>query len=113
MNPFQKTIERLRQQQQLLALLIFGLIAVAIWIVFSLITSQRQLTVSPELQKLAKPLTPNLNREVLKKLQQKRLYSQQGLEKFPIYVIVQDEFSKQERVVELGQEATSSSGSTN
>ena len=113
MNSFQKTIEHLRQQQQLLALLIFGLIAVVVWIAFSLITSQRQLTTSPELQKIAKPLTPNLDREVLNKLQQKSLYSQGELGNFPIYVVVQDEFSRQEKVVELGQEVATSSSSIN
>lgn len=81
--------------------MLFSLATVVIWVVISLITSQRKLGISPELQKLAQPLTPTLNQETLRQVEQKRFYSEGELSRFPIYKIISSPDGASELVVTI------------
>ncbi len=104
MNIFQKSFQKLKQQQQLLAILIFGLVAVIFWIAVTIFTSQRRQSISAELQQLAKPLTPSIDETVLNRIEDKRAYSQEELAAFPIYRLVQSQAGGGEIVVAVGEE---------
>ena len=103
MNIFRKTLKKFKHQQQILAILVFALVAVAVWISASLFTSQRRLGISKDQLKLSKPLTPNIDEEVVLNLEKKHDFSDQDLRRFPIYMVLKDEMQI-ERVVEIGTE---------
>jgi len=85
MNIFQKELLGLHHKQQVLGILVFSLVTVILWVGISLITSQTKTSISPALIKLARPLSPTLNIEVIDTLEQKRVYDQAELTGFPIY----------------------------
>lgn len=86
-NPL-KTIQR---QQQFLAMLVFALVAVGMWVAGSIGRSQRSTGIDPELLELAKPLTPFIDEDALALIERKRAFSTSELTVFPILVIVEDE----------------------
>jgi hypothetical protein len=81
-------IKSLQQKQGFLRLLIFSLATVMVWVAFSLFLSQQQTGISPELQKLAKPLNPNIHLEVISQIQQKRAFSDADLQNFQILHVI-------------------------
>ena len=103
MNIFEQGLDKLKQRQQLLAILIFAFVAVIIWIMISLFTSQQRTEISNDLLKLSQPLTPAINQEVINQIRDKSLYKTEELEDFPIYMITQD-YNNQESVVEIGSD---------
>jgi hypothetical protein len=84
-TPFQQQLTGLYRKQHILGVLLFSLVTIVVWVSISLITSQRKTSISPELQKLAKPLTPTLNLEVVEQIEAKKKYSESELASFPIY----------------------------
>ncbi len=101
MNIFKKTLEKIKHQQQLLAILVFTLVAAMIWIGASLFTSQQKTSISKDLLELAKPLTPSINQAVMQRLQQKKVFLDSQLQDFPIYIIKKDK-NQTEHVIEIG-----------
>lgn len=112
MKTFQDTLNLLRHRQQLLAIMIFTFAAALVWIATSLVTSQRKESISPELKKMAEPLNPTVNRDVLRNLGEEIYYAEESLYDFPMYRFV-DEGSSQLGLViggeEAGEEETESS----
>lgn len=104
MNPFKQSFKQLQQQQQWLAVLIFALVAILIWVAVSLISSQKKTGISKELRDLALPLTPTINREVIGAMEAKRFIFAEELQDFPIYTIYRDPKSRTEQVILKGQE---------
>ncbi len=84
------TIKSLQNQQTFLKLLIFSFVTVMIWIAFSIFSSQQKPQISAELQKMAIPLSPNIDMDVISRIEQKKDYSDQELSNFVIYTLVQD-----------------------
>ena len=103
MNIFKQTLEKIKHQQQMLAILVFTLVATMIWIGASLFTSQQKIGISKDLLKLSRPLTPSINQEIIQRLKQKGVFSDSELQNFPIYVIKRDQ-NQVERVIEMGVE---------
>jgi hypothetical protein len=89
MMQLSSAISRLQKQQGLLRVLIFSFVTVMVWIGFSLFQSQQHTGISPELQKMAVPLNPNIDLTVIERIRQKRSFSPQELQNFPIYKIIQ------------------------
>lgn len=85
MNKFQNELNTLRQRQQILAILVFALVAISTWVGVSLLSSQRQTRLSSELLELAKPLNPSINTTVIEQISQKRQYTADELDDFPIF----------------------------
>ena len=82
------TIASLQHQQTLVRILMFTFVTVLVWIGFSLFQSQQQTGIDPALLKLAQPLDPNINLDVITRIQQKRSFTQAELSSFPINRIV-------------------------
>lgn len=74
---------------------------IMIWVGFSLFHSQRTSSISPELTKLALPLTPTINQAVLESLEAKQTYTDQELSGFTIYKTVRLSDSRTEAIVPL------------
>jgi hypothetical protein len=108
-NIFQKQLSHLRHRQEILAILIFSLVTCLVWVSLELMTSQRKTTVSAELMKLAQPLTPTINNQVLNELQQKRHYAEAELSSFPIYRVI----SAKERALRDRQSTTNADSAQN
>lgn len=58
-----------------------------IWIGGTLLTSQRTSGISPEIQKAAQPLNPNIDMQTLTELESKRVFAPEELRGFPIFML--------------------------
>jgi len=87
MRTIQGELKSLQDNQRLLAILVFSLVTVVIWVGFSLLNSQTKSSISPELRALAKPLNPTINTDVLDEIAAKREYTPDELTNFTIYSI--------------------------
>lgn len=87
-NQFKQQLNKLRTKKKLFVALIFALAAVLIWIFVSIFATQGASGISPEMRKLAQPLTPTLNKNLLDKIGQKRHLTSQDLERFPIFALI-------------------------
>lgn len=90
-NQFQHQFKNLQRQRKLLAALVLGIVVALVWVMMSIFSSQQTYQISAELRTLAKPITPDLNDEVLKRIEAKYLLSNSDLKDFPIYKLTQDE----------------------
>jgi hypothetical protein len=109
MNAFQRELTGLRRQQQVLYILVFFFAAVLVWVGVSLLSSQRRTGITAEQTKLARPLTPTINREVINQIKNKRAYTAAELARFPIYKIVVSSDGKEEQVVRIDEVLPTSS----
>lgn len=100
-DTIKKDIKQLQQNKQFLTVLILLFVALLFWITISLITTQTEEKISPELQKLAKPLTPVIDTQVFEKISEKRQYSEDELSEFTIYKILISSDGRTDRVVPL------------
>lgn len=91
----------LRKNRQFLAILILLFVCIIFWTGVTLITSQRSTKVSSELTKLATPINPNIDIEVIQELEQKNMYTEFELSNFTIYKIVTSRIDRIDRVVTL------------
>lgn len=88
-NKAAKQLEKIKSDKKMLIALVFALVAIFVWVAVSLLaTSKKQLT-SPDVTKLAEPLVPTLDQQVLEKLEAKRYFDSEELETFPIYALVE------------------------
>lgn len=101
MNIFKQALEKIQQQQQMLAILVFTFVAAIMWIAASLFTSQQKTGISRELLNLSKPLTPSIDEEVIQRLRGKGVFFSSQLQNFPIYMIRKDQ-NQIEEIVEIG-----------
>lgn len=97
----QNSINQLKQQQHLLQIGIFTLVTVVVWIGLSLFRSQSKTQVDTTLQKLALPLTPSIDAEVIDRLEQKKLFTEAELSGFPIYKFLDTKSGTEQRVVTI------------
>ena len=109
---FKQALEKIKHQQQMLAMLVFALVAVIIWIGASLFVSQQKTGVDKDLLKLAKPLTPSINQEVIQRLRQKKVFLDSQMQDFPIYIIKKDQ-NQIEQVVKMGQKLEEDQSASN
>lgn len=91
MNTIQKELKGLQHKQQLLGILLFSMVTIFVWVGISLVVSQQKTDISPALQKLALPLNPSINIDVLSELEQKKTYDASQLVNFPIYRLLSSE----------------------
>ncbi len=90
MNLLQKELAGLYRKQKILGVLIFSFVTIVVWVSLNLFSSQTKTSISPELQLLAKPLTPTLNQEVIETIENKRVYDESQLQSFPIFKVITD-----------------------
>lgn len=91
--------EHERVKVDVLVLGIFSLIAVLIWVAYSLYDTFLQSTIEPEVEALLEPLDPNIDSEVITKLQDH--YSLP--EEFTILAVVRDGENGAKRIVPITQ----------
>jgi len=84
-------LSSLQHSQALLRILVFSFFTVIVWIGFTLFQSQQQTGISPDLQLMAVPLNPNIDTQVIDRIQQKHFYTDQELSNFPIFRVVVDQ----------------------
>lgn len=87
----QNQFEKLKKRKKYLIALILLFAIVIAWIGVSVFSSQQKLGISPEDKKLAQPIKPSLNIQTIEVLEQKRVYSDQELDNFPVLAEVEDE----------------------
>ena len=105
------SLQSLQQKQVFLRILIFSFATILVWVGFSLFLSQQQTGISPELQQLAKPLNPNIHLEVMNQIQQKRAFSDQELQGFPILRMIHN-VNGQDTITLTPAGATTPTGAT-
>lgn len=103
MNAFQRELNNLQHRQQLLYILLFSFATVIVWIGVSLLSSQQDTGIPPEIQLLATPLNPTINLDVLTDIRNKRAYTDDELRSFPIYKIVSDRQGGGTQVIDISQ----------
>ena len=94
-------LSKLKRNQYILYLMVFGLSAIIIWVVGSLFSSQQETKVDAELIRLARPLNPNIDQEVIEKIEQKTTYGPSELVQFPIYKIITSRDGRATEVVTI------------
>ncbi len=100
-SEIRKDFQKLKTNRQFLTILILLFVSILFWITISLISSQSNEEISKELTALAKPLTPNFDRDELLKIQEKHSYSEEELSSFVIFKILSSRDGKTEKVVPL------------
>ncbi len=95
----QTRISSLQHKQTLLRIMIFTLVTVIIWVGLTLFRTQRQTGISATQQQLAEPLNPNIDINVLNRLEQKRYYSPEELADFPVYSVIVTKSGEEQTVV--------------
>lgn len=92
-------LSSLQHRQTILKIMIFTLVTAVIWVGLTLFRTQQKTEISPELQKLAIPLNPNLNLGALTRIEAKKEYTEQDLSDFPVYSLVIDRGTGEKVVV--------------
>lgn len=82
--PNNSLLQTLKRSKNLLYIFILALVVALVWIVLGVYHVTVQTTISPEIQKLTKPLNPAIDTQVLEKLSTRTQYSAEELATFPI-----------------------------
>jgi hypothetical protein len=96
------TNERERVKVDVLVLGIFSLIAVLIWVAYSLYDTFIKSTIEPEVAALLEPLDPNIDSEVLVKLKDHYVIP----EEFTILAVIRDGENGAKQIVPITQRAS-------
>jgi len=105
-NKFERQLDQIKRQKKLFIALILFFVVILTWILVSIFASQTKQAIGPELIKLAEPLVPNLNTQLLDDLQEKRYFSDEQLEKFSIYVLLSERGEDAGKVTEIINQET-------
>lgn len=100
-NQFKIQLENIQRQKKLLIALILFFVVIIFWLIISIFITQRRTLVGSELIRLAQPLVPSLNREVLEKLEDKKHFSDDQLDRFSIYVLVDDRSAQALQIMDI------------
>ncbi len=92
-------LSQLQKKQTLLRIFIFTLVTIIVWVGVTLLRTQRETGIRPELNRKAEALNPNVSAETLDQIEQKRAFSDAELSDFPIYSIVTLKTGEQQLVV--------------
>lgn len=95
--------EHERVKVDVLILGIFSLIAVLIWVAYSLYDTFLQSTIEPEVEALLKPLDPNLNSDVIAKLQDHYVLP----DEFTILAVIRDGENGAKQIVPISERGLS------
>ena len=104
MSKYKSKLLNLKRSQYILYILILTLVVVVFWIGGGLFSSQRNTGISAEVQRLARPLNPNIDAEVLTEIQNKRVFETQDLSNFPIYMISRSEDGGNQQIIPIGSD---------
>lgn len=85
-SDIKKQLAKLQRDKKLLWLGVLFFVVVVLWILTSIFTTSKTSSISPELKELAKPFVPRLESKVFDEIALKRVFSQEELSVFPIYI---------------------------
>lgn len=85
-DDIKKQLAKLKRDKRLLWLGILFFVMVVFWILASIFATSKTSSVSAELRELAKPFVPRLESKAFEEIMSKRLFSEDELSSFPIYV---------------------------
>jgi hypothetical protein len=105
-NKFEKQLDKIRRQKKLLIALILFFVVILTWILVSIFATQARHAVSPELIKLAEPLVPSLNKQLLEDLQGRAYFTDEQLENFSIYVVLSERGEDAGKVIDIINQET-------
>lgn len=108
----QQEFSIIKHRQQLLTIMVFTLMAIAVWVGVGLVNSQESTSISPQLQQAALPLNPSINIEILSEIEQQVPYDPSQLTRFPIYTLLSDDEIQLQRESSAASVATGSSALT-
>jgi hypothetical protein len=103
-NKITQELVKLRQRKKLMLGLIFALVAIFVWVVASLFSTKSEQILSSELVKLAQPLVPTLDQKLLKSLESKQSFSDEQLQRFSIYALVETEIKGEMQLIDVVQQ---------
>lgn len=86
-----RALEALRRREGLFRVFVFTLVTALFWIGFSIFQAQSQTKVSVDIRKHTEPLNPNINRAILEELSQRKRYTPEELQQFPLYERIVDD----------------------
>ncbi|MEA2057035.1 MAG: hypothetical protein U9O78_05030 [Patescibacteria group bacterium] len=86
-NKFSQQLKKIKSQSNLLLMLVFAFVGVIVWIGGTIFVSSNKTELTGEVRSLARPLIPSFKVEVFSRIEEKRSYSEEELENFPIYKI--------------------------
>ncbi len=98
---FENQLQKLKRNQKMLIIIILLFVLILIWTFISLFTSQKTEVTSPELVRLAAPLSPSLDTDTLENLQTQRSFTEEELSDFPIFKILVSADGRAESVVPI------------
>lgn len=104
-------LNKLRHNQQFLAIAILFFATALVWVAFGLFSSQQSTRITTAQKTHAQPLSPTLDTEILQSLENKTYFSESELESFVIYQLVALEDSVFERAVPIGTDLSTLDGS--
>lgn len=105
----QQEFSILKHRQQLLAIMLFSLMAIVVWVGAGLLSSQESTSISPQLQQASLPLNPSINVEILGEIEQQTPYDPSQLTNFPIYTLLTDDEIQLQRETASTQNSSGSS----
>jgi hypothetical protein len=101
MSSTRNQLTGIKNRQQFLYILVFSMAAVGVWVGSSIFFSQKKTGIDSALQKLAIPLNPSINVDILNRIQAKKTFSDAELTDFGIYKLVSSRDGKEQRVVTI------------
>ena len=108
----QAEVANIKRSRMMLTIFVLLFICVIFWTVVSLINTQNETAISPDLSKSATTLTPTINDSVLTQLEQEREFTDEELASFVIYRFISAEVGDAEVLLPLGEEPSSSPADT-
>jgi hypothetical protein len=108
----QAEVANIKRSRMMLTIFVLLFICVIFWTVVSLINTQNETAISPDLSKSATALTPTINDSVLTQLEQEREFTDEELASFVIYRFISAEVGDAEVLLPLGEEPSSPADTT-
>jgi len=100
-NQASSQLKQLKHRNTLIVILVLLFISIFIWTGVSIISSTTTSQLPENIKKLAIPLNPSIDRQILSGIENKQVLSDQELESFPIYKLILDKRTNSERVVTI------------
>ncbi len=100
-NDIQKQLAKLRRSKKLLWLGILFLVLIILWILVSLFATTKTSKISQEQMELSKSFVPRLESKVFDEISGKRIFSNEELASFSIFVLGQDEANGNSSLIDI------------
>lgn len=100
-SELQKQLAKLRRDKKILWLGILFFVLVVLWILVSIFTTSRTSSISPELRKMALPFVPRLESKVFEEIMVKRVFTEEELSLFSIYVFDENSSSDNPSTIDI------------